>query len=462
MCIIVTNKFDPETRLQTNLSGLFLGHSIQSSMGYRTITMTIQIQSLPTGISDRIAKLLAAGHFTNDFFTGSLGIILAASQLDLSNSQIGLAGSVMQGISIMQPGLGWLADRIERTYLMLIGALITAIGVGVCAYANSFTVIFMACIFAGVGNAMFHPIALATSRAFARKKSSGRAVALFMAGGNTGFAVGPLVLGVILDTIGLDGVGAFVIIAGLVMPSIVWQLAPYVRGRLPEAKTTARHDTAQHYANAITGKIPWWRTTKAMLIAYLFVVFLRGTVHTSLGIYMPRFYKESNHSLIFAGVATSILLFSAAAGSYLGAALSDFLPRRRILLISFVGIAPILYIMLHAQNELIIGLSSIALGLLVNSNWPILLMIGQEVLPGKAVTASAFAFGWGFFSSAVATSAVGFVADSIGLQDALSLLGIMPLVGVLFLYLLPSDQHAPTSAEVYSQIEKEPAHIASD
>jgi FSR family fosmidomycin resistance protein-like MFS transporter len=388
-----------------------------------------------------VTPWLAMAHFSNDFFTGSLGLILVAQseRLDLSNTQFGLASSGYLGISLLQPLLGWLTDRIERAYLMLGGAFISALGVLIIALAPSYSIILFGSVVAGIGNAMFHPIGLASARAFAKENASGRSVALFMLGGNGAFAIGPLIIGWVLDTVGLRGVAPFVLLSAIFVPVILLRLRPVLRGSLTGAQKTTQIIRVKD-ADGNLPQINWWQNAIFILVIYMIVVFLRGTMHQSLGTFLPKYYTEQDRSLVFAGIATFALLFAAAFGSYFGAVLSDYVPRRLIITFSLTAMTPLMLLLLEVSGVWIF-VFSIALGLLVNANWPLLLMIGQEVAPGGAVSASGFAFGWGFFASAAGSFFIGVLADEIGLGPALRVMSVMPLLAVSMIYLLP--QPAP-------------------
>ncbi|NJL95213.1 MAG: MFS transporter [Anaerolineae bacterium] len=81
---------------------------------------------------------------------------------------------------------------------------------------------------------------------------------------------------------------------------------------------------------------------------------------------------------------------------------------------------------------------SVLLGLAINISLPIILLIGQEVLPGGASGASGYAFGLTFFAGGIANLAIGPLADAIGLQEALTAVGALPLVAALAFLGLPA------------------------
>ncbi|NDJ86415.1 MAG: MFS transporter, partial [Chloroflexi bacterium] len=231
-------------------------------------------------------RWLALAHFANDFFSGSLGILLAAqaNQLGLSNAQIGNAAGLFLLLSLSQPFLGWIADRTGRTDVMLTGPFWTALGLLICGLAESYLVVLMGVLVGGMGNAMFHPSALANARAFGGLRGKGRSVALFMLGGNGGFGVGPFLAGFLLDAMGPPGIAPYALVSFVLVPLLVWRLLPYSRDRLADIQTETASDAAPSAGPQIA---PRWRTVIGLLGAYLVIVLVRGIPNQGFSTFMP-------------------------------------------------------------------------------------------------------------------------------------------------------------------------------
>lgn len=389
---------------------------------------------------------LTLAHFTNDFFTGSLGVILAAQKnpLDLSNTQVGIATTIFIGISgLIQPFLGGLADRSGRPYLLIWGALVCGMGALAVGLAGSFGILLLGAFVMSIGNGMFHPAGLGGARAFARTGSDGRSIALFMLGGNGGFALSPLIVGFLLDEIGLVGIAPPVAVALVFVPIMVMRLYPYLNGDLLGAKKQTGNEEAESTARVTQQQtsliLPWYRAARVVIFAYLFAAFFRGMLQAVLAAYLPLFFVEQGRDLAASGAATSSLFVFAAIGSFVGASLSDYIPRLRILAFTMLTTTPLLLLVLQADGWWLFVLS-IVTGLMLNGGLPIMLMIGQEVLPGGGSAASGMAFGWMFISQSAGNFATGLLADVIGLEAALQVLAFSPLLGLPLIFLLPRGE----------------------
>ncbi|MEW5721289.1 MAG: MFS transporter, partial [Chloroflexota bacterium] len=140
--------------------------------------------------------LLAAtfGHFSVDMYSGMLPLILLAltEPLGLSYAQIGFVSMIYSlAGSLSQPFFGWLGDRRGARPLAVIGVAAVATTVGVMRFVDSYTTLLVLSILSGMGSGAFHPQG-ATLAARAPATQRGASASVFMLGGNTGYAFGPL------------------------------------------------------------------------------------------------------------------------------------------------------------------------------------------------------------------------------------------------------------------------------
>jgi FSR family fosmidomycin resistance protein-like MFS transporter len=101
-------------------------------------------------------------------------------------------------------------------------------------------------------------------------------------------------------------------------------------------------------------------------------------------------------------------------------------------------IAPLSFLVLRAEG-LLLGVLSILLGLMSNISFPILLIIGQEVMPGGRSGSGGYAFGLTFLGRTASIPMIGWLADSFGLLETLTIVGILPLIVVGLFWLLPRE-----------------------
>jgi FSR family fosmidomycin resistance protein-like MFS transporter len=296
----------------------------------------------------------------------------------------------------------------------------------VAAFSGAYWLVLAAAVGLGMGSAAFHAAGLSGARELSAGRGPGRATAIFLLGGNGGFAIGAFMGGRILDNYGASTllIPAALVIA--VTPILVWRLRPHLVGLANTPGRTSRE--------VLLGGYRSWLPIVALAVLVISV----QTYYFGFTTYLPQYYEAQGNSLSYAGGFSSLFLFFAAIGSFVGGALSDNFPRRMVAVISMLLIAPLSFLTLRAGGPLL-ALLSILLGLTTNISFPILLLIGQEVMPGGRNSAGGYSFGLAFLARTASIPMVGWLADSIGLLETLTTIGILPVVVVGLFWLLPGE-----------------------
>ena len=84
-------------------------------------------------------------------------------------------------------------------------------------------------------------------------------------------------------------------------------------------------------------------------------------------------------------------------------------------------------------------LSGACIGFLAASTSPILLVMSQQLMKGRAGAASGLILGLGFISGAVATPVFGSIADAHGMQSALRILMGIVVLSIGVAWFLPTE-----------------------
>src|SRR5205823_118252 len=146
-------------------------------------------------ITNKYLWSLTLGHFTIDLYSGAMPVVLLylSISLGLTIEQVGLvAGIYSICSSISQPIFGLLADRYGGRWLATGGLLWMSILQGVLGFLPDYATLLLVAPLAGFGSAAFHPpSASSANRTSGDKKTAG--MAIFLLGGNGGFAFGPLI-----------------------------------------------------------------------------------------------------------------------------------------------------------------------------------------------------------------------------------------------------------------------------
>jgi FSR family fosmidomycin resistance protein-like MFS transporter len=148
--------------------------------------------------------LILLGHIWVDASQGILPVILVKLKelFALTYFQAGLAMAVLNiTSSVIQPVFGCISDRFYSGWFIPVGILWTALSMGLLGWAPSYQLSLILLGFAGLGTAAFHPRALMTVFLVSGSRR-GFGVGLFSTGGNLGFALGPVVGGLLVFQLG--------------------------------------------------------------------------------------------------------------------------------------------------------------------------------------------------------------------------------------------------------------------
>jgi len=179
-------------------------------------------------------KGLTTFRLTNSFGRGINACfipILAYNYLQLSSTQIGLLVSTnLLLTSFLQGGFGWLADRVSRKKLIILGSLLASFSLFMVPWAVSFWALFIINSIMGVAGAIALPSATAITVTHGRGFGMGSTMGIFNMAMSIGLAGGPMVGGVIYDHLNISAVYNFAGLFGLLGTAFfIWFVRPVKR-----------------------------------------------------------------------------------------------------------------------------------------------------------------------------------------------------------------------------------------
>jgi FSR family fosmidomycin resistance protein-like MFS transporter len=276
-------------------------------------------------------------------------------------------------------------------------------------------------VLTGIGTAAFHPIA-SIAVAHASRAQRGLGMSFFSAGGNLGFAIGPIIATWLLAWFDLRG--------SLVMfvPCLLMATAVFAwRGKF-EAPAKA-HVQPERHGDA---SVPWGK-----LIVLCVLVTLRSWGYSGLIIFLPLLLHEQGAPLTAGARALFVFLFFGAMGGLLGGHLSDRFGRRQVIAISLLAYPLLMSAALWLTGPvrwLVLALGGMAL----LASFAVTVVFAQELLPHSLGLASGLMFGLSFGTGGLGVGLSGFMADILGLRESVWILIMLPgLAGLLALVLAP-------------------------
>ena len=168
---------------------------------------------------------IAGGHFVHDSFAAFLAPLLPIIRDTLAIGYTGAGGLAIftQLPSLLTPFIGYLADRISLRYFVILAPATTATLMSLIGYAPDYMLLVMLLLAVGVSIAAFHaPAPAMVARTSGNRVGMGMSV--FMASGELGRALGPIVVMTGVACWGLDGLWRLAIIGWLTSAVLYWGL----------------------------------------------------------------------------------------------------------------------------------------------------------------------------------------------------------------------------------------------
>ena len=366
---------------------------------------------------------VTAGHAVNDTYTSFLPPLLPSLIQDfgLSTAQAGLLSVFLQWPSVLQPFIGYQADRFNLRYLVILAPAVTGIAMSLLGIAPSYAWLGILLIIAGISSAGIHSVGPVIAGGMSGSKL-GRGMGFWMVGGGLGYTIGPLILVTTLQTGGLRDM-PWLMLGGLVTSAVL-----YIRLR-----------DASSFAPDFDRSRPWRQAVRAMrpvLIPALGITVARSFMSAAFSIYLPTFLSREGSTLWIAGAAFSLFEAAGMVGALTAGSLSDRLGRRRVIALSLLISSPLMVAFLVVGGLARIPIL-LALGFSVLSMMPVLMAMMQEQFPENRALANGIFLGFGFVIQATATVLLGMLGDRFGLHSAYIFAAIIPLVGLPLVLLLP-------------------------
>ena len=275
---------------------------------------------------------LSGGHLAVDFASGSVPAMLPflAVKFDLNYTLTAvLMLAALASSSLTQPLFGLWSDRHGALWLLPGGIALAGLGIGLAAVAPSYWILVLVVFLAGLGIAAFHPEG-AKFAVFAsgRKRASG--MSLFNIGGNTGYALGPIIVTPLVLWLGLGPGGVLASIPVIVGAFAVLGVLPYLARLQPEAPahTVIREGKDDVRAMVILGG----------------VIGLRSVAWFALLTFVPLWVVSLGNSEADGNHLLSLMLLSGAVGTLLLGPVADRFGLRRTLLVAMAILTPMILV----------------------------------------------------------------------------------------------------------------------
>lgn len=358
---------------------------------------------------------LALAHGLNDGYGTFLPALLPLliDRLGLSLTLAGLLTSIQRGVaSFGQWPLGMAADRYGPRRLAILGPAITVLSMGLLGVMPTYWSIAALLVLAGLGTATFHPAGAAL---VPQGGGRGLRMALFSAGGTLGAALGPILITQTAARVGLLA-SPLLLLPALAILVLLARTIPSNPQRSESPALSLRHHPARAEVLRLWG-----------------IAASRELVGVCLTGFLAVLWTRRGAPLTLAGLALTVYSLASAAGNLFGGRLSDRVGRRGVLVGGLILSLPCFYLFLLTDGRLSFSLLA-ATGVFLGSSVPVCVVYAQELVPEQRGLVSGLLMGLAWGVGSLLIVAIGALADLIGLEPALGIVGLA-LLPAIFLAL---------------------------
>lgn len=313
--------------------------------------------------------------------------------------------------SFTQPLFGYFLDRQGKRWLLYIGTLWMATMLSLTGIVHNYGVLVLLAALAGLGTAVFHPQAATMVNQLSGDR---KAVILsaFVAFGNIGFALGPLLLVPLFQFYGLHAT-LVTVVPGVFVAILLLLFAP-------------RNHVISSVSPELSVVLLSLKSAARELIAIVGVIAVRSLAYTGMLTMLPLYFKSQHLSNIAASHLISIMLFSGAFGGIIGGFLSDRYGRKRLIVASLIISSPLFFAFLYTHGTLSMIFLALA-GATLLSSFSVTVVAAQEAIPDNKALAAGLTMGFAGGLGGLAVILIGRIGDIWGLFSAVSVIFLLPI-----------------------------------
>ena len=373
----------------------------------------------------KVLFALTLVHFTGDFYSSFTSPLfpLFVQKIGLSLTQIGIISGVMRLLAfIVQPSVGYLADRYSTRHFILLGVLMPVVFIPLSGIATGFWSLLVFVALGALGSSMFHPSVTGLVPIYSGNKT-GFAMSVFNTGGTLAFGVGPLFITWYATRFGLNAL-PFTVALGLL---VVWYLHRVVP--VPHSEGL--------------GRMGFWGSLKYSLgsvwkpiFCIWTVMVVRAIIGQSFLTFMPVHYVDKGFSVFSAGVMYSLFTVAGTASGLIAGHISDRVGFRPIFIFTFLFMAPVLLLFLSLQGHWVY-LGSAMAGAMVFATLPLGVAMAQMLAPKSRAMVASLMMGLAFGLGGVVSPLVGKLAELYSMQTVLTGVSFLPLLSLPLILTFP-------------------------
>ena len=374
--------------------------------------------------------IISLAHLLNDLYSNYLPQMLPFLVVLYNGFTATRAAIVISAFSLTssftQPLFGYFMDRQGKRWLAYIGTLWMATMLSLTGLVHNYLLLVALAALAGLGTAVFHPQASAMVNTLSMDRKA-VILSVFVAFGNFGFALGPLLLVPLFQTFGLKAT-VVTIIPGIIVAFLLFVFSPSDQASSNTPPTLAVvFKTLRESAKELT--------------AIIGVIAVRSLAYTGLLTILPLYFKYKSLSNIQASHLVAIMLAAGAFGGVIGGFISDYFGRKQLIIGSLILSTPLFFAFLLTDGILSTAFLALA-GAALLSSFSVTVIAAQEAIPDNKALAAGITMGFAGGLGSLAVISIGRIGDIFGLTAAVTVLFGLPIIAGFVGFFMKNRQPA--------------------
>lgn len=367
--------------------------------------------------------VLSLGHGVTDLYANFLPALLPFFQdkFSLSKTLIGgLLFAVSTSGSLFQVLFGYLGDKWNSRFFLVLGPAVAAIFMCFIVMSPSFSALILLLILGGIGVSSFHPHAASYTGRMAGE-NRGFGLSIFMTGGTIGYAAGPLVAAALVSSYFGPKKMPLAAIFGVLTSFLLYKYAI-------SPDNQPRHDKSFKILKII---LPHLKPLACLTI----LVILKAVVNIVFVNFISLLMNQRGWSIIAGGSLISLFTICSAVGTMIGGYFYDRYSKKKLLIYSLIFSAPFLFGMVHLSGFMFF-LFLVISGILMGYSNTMPLALSQELIPEGSGFASSIMMGFSWGLAGVLAWGFGILADLFGgdVAPAMSIAAFLPILAAIFAF----------------------------
>jgi len=366
---------------------------------------------------------IGASHAIHDSYFAFLPAILPVlvENLSLTKTLAGLLSVFTQLPSLIQPFVGYAADRVSLRYLVILGPAISGALLSLLGSSNNYAVLAFLLLAAGISSAAFHSVGPVIT-GYVSGKNLGRGMSIWMMGGEFGRFLGPVIVVTAIGALTIKGL-PWLMLGGIATSVALYFLLKDVQDR-------------PKISRQLTGERVDLRIFFPVMLPIWAISASRALLATVFNTYLPLYLTERGSPLFVAGASLSLAAAAGVVGALISGSISDRFNRRTVLAATlFLSFLTTLLFLFASGWAYLPAL--LLMGFSVLSTTPVVMAIVQEFHPAHRALANGIYMALSFVTNAAAIMAMGMLGDRLGLHTSFMIAAFAVLIGLPFVLMLP-------------------------